>query len=665
MSGLIELPAELAGDDLTSSLAEMIRLCGSFLSIKEDTVNFVHQSAQDFLQSSSGPSYLLQPGKLQRQHCLVFARCISRLKPVLCRNIYCLKGFGPWYKKTRPPEPDPLVGVEYSLLFWTDHLNDSVQNESREYFDTETENLLEDFLSHHFLHWLEALSLKNMFPRGLRAILTLDNQLKASSHSALWKLVHDAGRFMGYHRIGIESNPLQVYSSALIFSPTQSLIRQLHEEHQLQGTYIAHKPQTDDTWESYFPNVPGDAQDLQQYSLIFSPNGQYVASISENRQITLQHASTGEHIHDRVYFNGHIGGMMFSPDSTKFVAAINAGRVRVWSLREGDIKTLYASDEYHSDTSVNQVIHDLEIESVIVLSDGSRVASGSEGFVKVWDLATEECTRTITFPKWEAPKLLSLTDDRLVAHHIDKTVVWNTTTGALLEEKWDKTKDSASQDAKTGGESVTGNLSRFESAMVSAHGQYVALTTKDRLHIYNMATRGWQKLHHRYSGRLPQQFVHDGHLVTYLDGDSLNVWSASTGEHLQRTNLGQCRAILSPNGKYLHVALPGSRYQLLDATSGAFIRSPYEIRLDPLAQLYKRRYRPSGIIPRYRKGDTEQQYRRRYRLSLCRHLYLSKPIPLAFSPDSRQMSAASTHGVVVWDVETGDRLKIFGPDEEN
>ena len=48
----------------------------------------------------------------------------------------------------------------------------------------------------------------------------------------LTQLIQDVRRFVMYHKQAIESYPLQTYASALLFSPTGSLVRQLfqHEE---------------------------------------------------------------------------------------------------------------------------------------------------------------------------------------------------------------------------------------------------------------------------------------------------------------------------------------------------------------------------------------------------------------------------------------------------
>jgi hypothetical protein len=50
---------------------------------------------------------------------------------------------------------------------------------------------------------------------------------RSNVDSELLTLVQDANRFISSNRGIIETSPLQVYNSALIFAPTQSLIREL------------------------------------------------------------------------------------------------------------------------------------------------------------------------------------------------------------------------------------------------------------------------------------------------------------------------------------------------------------------------------------------------------------------------------------------------------
>jgi hypothetical protein len=54
----------------------------------------------------------------------------------------------------------------------------------------------------------------------------------------LLKLVKEAYRFIIYYKVVIENSPLQVYTAALLFSPTRSLIRELFKHEEPQGISI-------------------------------------------------------------------------------------------------------------------------------------------------------------------------------------------------------------------------------------------------------------------------------------------------------------------------------------------------------------------------------------------------------------------------------------------
>ena len=101
-----------------------------------------------------------------------------------------------------------------------------------------------NFFQIHLLHWLEALSLIGKTSRGIVIITQLermlqvrhltalqnnvtvstDNYLQNDKHPSLIAMVQDAKRFILSNRSIIEEAPLQIYASALVFSPKQSLI---------------------------------------------------------------------------------------------------------------------------------------------------------------------------------------------------------------------------------------------------------------------------------------------------------------------------------------------------------------------------------------------------------------------------------------------------------
>lgn len=106
--------------DLPLDVAETaIKRCSSFLTIKDETVYLIHQSAKDYL----GDNYTtrLHPAGPAQGHADISMRSIDAMSSMLRQNMYNLDpGLKP--KDMTPPSPDPLVPIRYSCVFWVDHL---------------------------------------------------------------------------------------------------------------------------------------------------------------------------------------------------------------------------------------------------------------------------------------------------------------------------------------------------------------------------------------------------------------------------------------------------------------------------------------------------------------------------------------------------------------
>ena len=149
----------------SEALSDLIGECGSFLAIQKDVIYFVHQSAQDFLVGS-GKSTIF-PSGTREQHRVLFRRSLEALK-VLCRDIYGLKSPGVSIKDITPPDPNPLSPLEYSILYWIDHLGHLEGDR-----DTSDDEVIDKFFKEKYLYWLEALSLQGLMDQGADKIQRL------------------------------------------------------------------------------------------------------------------------------------------------------------------------------------------------------------------------------------------------------------------------------------------------------------------------------------------------------------------------------------------------------------------------------------------------------------------------------------------------------------
>ena len=92
-----------------------------------------------------------------------------------------------------------------------------------------------------------------------------------------------------YHQRAIESFPLQTYASALLFSPTASLMRQLFQHEEPEGITI--KPGTSDSWSACLQTLEGHSDRV--YSVAFSHDSTRLASASDDSTVKIWDASSG------------------------------------------------------------------------------------------------------------------------------------------------------------------------------------------------------------------------------------------------------------------------------------------------------------------------------------------------------------------------------------
>jgi WD40 repeat protein len=102
-------------------------------------------------------------------------------------------------------------------------------------------------------------------------------------------LVHDARRFIMYHKGAIERYPLQVYASALLFSPAGSLIRQLFQHEEPEGILI--RPAMSDSWSACLQTLEGHSEAIS--SVAFSHDSARLASASYDSTVKLWDARSG------------------------------------------------------------------------------------------------------------------------------------------------------------------------------------------------------------------------------------------------------------------------------------------------------------------------------------------------------------------------------------
>ncbi|KAI9775502.1 MAG: hypothetical protein M1839_001043 [Geoglossum umbratile] len=141
--------------------------------------------------------------------------------------------------------------LQYACRYWVQHLQQAQ-------IDLSSHGQVYEFFQKHFLHWLEALSLIGKISEGGHMVTELSTHLSTlqpGKDTELHAIMYDVKRFILKNGSVIEMAPLQVYSSALVFSPTKSVIKKLFLNQ--MPTWIKSMSAVEDNWRDFLQTLGG------------------------------------------------------------------------------------------------------------------------------------------------------------------------------------------------------------------------------------------------------------------------------------------------------------------------------------------------------------------------------------------------------------------------
>ncbi|MCJ1469558.1 hypothetical protein MMC07_008192 [Pseudocyphellaria aurata] len=294
-----------------------------------------------------------------------------------------------------------LRPMEYACRYWVEHL---CQADKPLCYNTK----VLDFLQNRFIYWLEALSLMNTVPYVIDALEDLQSIFSADESSELHAFLEDAVRFVLRNRSMIERAPLQLYCSALLFAPKESVVRKQFMK--LVPKWIQRKSDFEENWgfELQRFRVYLDRHASRRASFAISKDGTTVASglrvlrpyftdigrvlVSTETAVRLWDADTGaprRHADRKepLVLEGHVDGiasLAFSLDGETVASGSYDKTVRLWDANTGEPRR-------YADTQEPLVLegHTGIVASVTFSPDGKTVASGSDdNTARLWDAYT-------------------------------------------------------------------------------------------------------------------------------------------------------------------------------------------------------------------------------------------------------------------------------------
>ncbi|KAG7428808.1 Vegetative incompatibility protein HET-E-1 [Fusarium oxysporum f. sp. raphani] len=390
--------------------------------------------------------------------------------------------------------------AQYACLYWVYHLKESHERIG-------DEDRAHKFLERHFLHWLEALSLIGRISESIGFIDQLQSIVDPEKGADVLSFLHDAKRFVLNYRWIIDIAPLQLYASAIVFAPKQSIIRQTFKHY--IPRCISLIPKVDSDWNAVLQTLEGHTNWVT--SVIFSQDGKLIASGSYDHTVKIWNVATGR---EERTLKGHtdlVNSVVFSNDGKLIASGSRDKTVKIWNVATGE-------EEQTLDGHTNSV------NSVVFSNDGKLIASGSlDTTIKIWNVATGKVEHTLESHRGSVNSVIFSQDGKLIASGSwDNTVkIWIVATGK--EER-----------------TLEGHTALVTSVVFSNDGKLIASGSHDKtIKIWNVATGAEERtLEGHIDWVASVVFSKDDKLIVSGSRDkTIKIWNMATGKE-ERTLKG-------------------------------------------------------------------------------------------------------------------------------
>ncbi|KAI9774719.1 MAG: hypothetical protein M1839_001680 [Geoglossum umbratile] len=348
----------------------------------------------------------------------------------------------------------------------------------------------------HFLHWLEALSLMGQIAQSIPLISTLQS-LVADKSTDVSRFLDDARRFVLQNRWIVDTAPLQLYSSAIVFAPEKSIIRNMYKSRIPE--WIHELPKVPSTWSPELQKLEGHGGPAR--AVAPPQDSRLLASASDDGTVRLWDPVTGEELRKLEGHGGEVTAVAFSYNGQLLASASFDRTVRLWDPITGEELGKFEG-------------HSGEVTAVAFSYNSQLLVSASyDETVRLWDPSTGEELRRLNC-HGSACAIAFSHDSRLLATSSGGMIrLWN----AVAKEEPRNLIDHGSP-----GSAVA--FSRDSRLLVSA-------SDDDTVRLWSLTG---EELREFECGGAPVAFSHDSQLLALTSSKKkVKLWNFSTGVKLR------------------------------------------------------------------------------------------------------------------------------------
>ena len=270
-------------------------------------------------------------------------------------------------------------------------------------------------------------------------------------------------------------------------------------------------------------------------SVAFSPDGQILASASQDGTIRLWDTHTAQFKTLLIGHTENVNGIAFSPDGQTLASVSRDTTIRLWDPHTGQHKTTLRA---HSGFGY------IGFNSVAFSPDGQILATGGDYYsdfaIRLWNLDNEQNIRTLTGHTGQITSVAFSPDGQTLASGSeDKTIrLWNPNNGQVKR-------------------TLTGHTQMVDSIAFSPDGQTLATGARDRtIRLWIPQTGKLKTTLTGYTGWInPLAFSPDGQMLASSSQDQrIRLWNAKTGEYRNTLQEGADHIMsiaFSPDGQML------------------------------------------------------------------------------------------------------------------